>query len=69
MPIYPQTGTEFSEQLLNNVMAAWFDYCVWFYLQNKFYGPARMMAKNDEMQEWLNHFSLNGIRSNICKPY
>lgn len=50
-------------------MAAWFDYCMWLYLENKFYGPARMIAKNDEMQKWMGHFSLNGVRSNICKPY
>jgi hypothetical protein len=48
----------------------WFDYSVWLMLQFKFMTPAMMIARNDEMQKWLGHFSLNGIKSsNLCKPY
>jgi hypothetical protein len=48
---------------------AYIDYCMWFYLQNKFSGPARMIARGAEMEEFMKQFSLNGIRNpNICKP-
>jgi hypothetical protein len=43
---------------------------VWWMLQLKFMVPAMMISRNDEMEKWLSHFSLNGIRSsNLCKPY
>ena len=42
---------------------------MWLYLQYKFMTPAMMIARNDEMQKFIGRFSLNGIKSNICKPY
>jgi hypothetical protein len=42
---------------------------MWLYLQYKFMTPTMMIARNDEMQKFIGHFSLNGIKSNICKPY
>jgi hypothetical protein len=42
---------------------------VWLMLQRKFTVPAMMIANGGEMEKWLGHFSLNGIRSsNLCKP-
>ena len=42
---------------------------MWLYLQYKFMTPAMMTARNDEMQKFMGQFSLNGIKSNICKPF
>jgi len=48
----------------------WFDYSVWLMLQWKFMSPAKMIAYNDDMENFLKCFSLNGIKSfNICKPF
>lgn len=47
----------------------WFDYTIWLMLQYKFMTPANMISVNDDMQEYLKHFSLNGIKQfNICRP-
>jgi hypothetical protein len=46
----------------------WFDYSVWLMLQWKFMTPAKMISVNDDMEQFLSQFSLNGIKSNICKP-
>lgn len=46
----------------------WFDYCVWIMLQYKFMCPAKMISINDDMENFLKQFSLNGIKSfNICQ--
>jgi len=48
----------------------WIDYSVWLMLQFKFMAPAKMISVNDDMADYLKHFSLNGIKSfNICKPF
>ena len=48
---------------------AYMDYCMWLFLQNKFHGPARAMAKGAEMEQFMKQFSLNGIKvPTICKP-
>lgn len=48
---------------------AYMDYCMWLFLQNKFYGPARTMAKGAEMEQFMKQFSLNGVKATtICKP-
>ncbi|TAF36295.1 MAG: hypothetical protein EAZ66_07670 [Alphaproteobacteria bacterium] len=48
----------------------WIEYSVWLMLQYKFMMPARVISHNDDMQKFLEAFSLNGIKSyNICKPY
>lgn len=39
-----------------------FDYYVWLYLNMKFYGPAQMIAKGDDMEKFMKHFTLNGIK-------
>jgi hypothetical protein len=54
-----------------NPYVLWFDYQVWLMLQMKFMTPAYMIAKNDDMQEFMKQFSLNGIKSRPlqhCKP-
>jgi hypothetical protein len=47
----------------------WIDYSVWMMLQFKFMAPAKMISVNDDMEQFLRCFSLNGIKSfNICRP-
>jgi hypothetical protein len=47
----------------------WIDYSVWMMLQFKFMYPAKMISVNDDMENFLKQFSLNGIKSaNICRP-
>jgi hypothetical protein len=42
---------------------------IWWMLQMKFMLPAAMISRNDEMENFISHFSLNGIRNfNICRP-
>lgn len=46
----------------------WIDYSVWLMLQYKFMAPAKMIGINDDMQDYLKHFSLNGIKQfSICR--
>lgn len=46
----------------------WIDYSVWLMLQYKFMMPAKIIGINDDMQEYLKCFSLNGIKQhNICR--
>jgi hypothetical protein len=41
---------------------------IWWMLQLKFTVPAMMISRNEEMEKFISHFSLNGIKSfNICK--
>ena len=48
----------------------WIDMSVWWMLQYKFMMPAKLIAHNDDMQQFLEQFSLNGLKSsNLCKPY
>jgi len=47
----------------------WFDYTVWLMLQYKFMAPAKMISINDDMENFLKCFSLNGIKpTTICRP-
>jgi hypothetical protein len=47
----------------------WFDYQVWLMLQMKFMSPAAMIARGGEMEQFMKHFSLNGVKApTICKP-
>ena len=47
----------------------WIEYSVWLILQYKFMMPAAVIARNDAMEDWMKHFSLNGIKiPTICKP-
>ena len=47
----------------------WFDYQIWLMVQMKFMTPATMIAQGAEMEQFMKHFSLNGIKSaNICNP-
>ena len=42
---------------------------VWWYLNYKFMMPAAMIAKGGDMEKFMKHFSLNGIKiPTICKP-
>lgn len=46
----------------------WFDYCVWLMLQYQFMTPAKMIGMGDDMEQYLKHFSLNGIKQfSICR--
>jgi hypothetical protein len=59
----------FYKEYMNILMTDPLSIPVWLMLQRKFMGPAMMIAKGGEMEKWLSHFSLNGIRSsNLCKP-
>ena len=40
----------------------WFDYSIWLMLQFKFMMPAYLIAKQDEMGQWIATASLNGIK-------
>jgi hypothetical protein len=40
-----------------------FDYYIWVLLQMQFMGPARIIARNDAMEEWLKLFK----PPTICK--
>ena len=61
---------EFYKEYVNILLTEPLNLPVWLYLQYKFMSPAMMIARNDEMQKWLSHFSLNGVRSsNLCKPF
>jgi len=52
----------------NYLMYWWFDYTIWLMLQYKFMAPANMISANDDMQDFLKHFSLNGIKQfNLCR--
>ena len=62
---YQKIGTEYLELLRNDPLSI----PAWLFLQYKFMLPAMLIARNDETEKWMEHFSLNGIRSNICKPY
>ena len=42
---------------------------VWWMLQMKFMLPAMMIARKDSLEKFVSSVSLNGIKSNICKPY
>ena len=36
-------------------------------VQMKFMGPAAMMSRGTEMEKFMKHFSINGIKSsNMC---
>ena len=39
-----------------------YDYYVWLYLNVVFMGPAKMIAKNDELEQFLKQCSLCGIK-------
>lgn len=46
------------------------DYWVWIMLDLQFNAPARMIARNDAMEQWLKHAGLDGFKvGNLCKPY
>jgi len=48
---------------------AMMDYYVWLFLQMKFMGPASMISRGAEMETFMKHFSLNGIKPpTICRP-
>jgi hypothetical protein len=42
---------------------------VWLMLQRKFMLPAAMISRNDDMEKFIGHFSLNGVKNfSICRP-
>jgi hypothetical protein len=41
----------------------WYDYQIWLMLQMKFMMPAYMISKNNDMQDFLKQFSLNGLKT------
>jgi hypothetical protein len=63
---YQKFGTDIMLQPLSNVL----DYWMWLAL-NAYYTPYVIIGKGDEMDQFISHFSLNGIKSNLanlCKP-
>ncbi len=51
----------------NDMFGNVIDWNVWLFLQ-WYYLPMRIIAKGDEMDQFISHFTLNGIKSfNICK--
>lgn len=54
-------------QQSNSVLDQWIDQWVWVGLQI-YFAPYRMMG-DSELEQFMQHFTLNGIRSNLCKPY
>ncbi len=66
MQNFQKIGTEYIGLLLSDPLSI----PVWWMLQLKFMLPAMVIARNDSMEHFIKHFSLNGIKSfNICKPY
>lgn len=56
---------DFMWQPLNNV----FDFYIQSMLQLYFMSPAKMMSRGDEMEKFMKHYSLDGIKSfSICRP-
>ena len=50
-----------------NLMNPYYDYGIWLFLQ-WYYLPMRIMAKGDDIDQFLSQFTLNGIKSfNICR--
>ena len=46
-----------------------FDYYIWAMLNVYFMSPAKMIARNDALEDWLKLMSLNGMKIPvICKP-
>jgi hypothetical protein len=46
----------------NDLWFAWYDYQIYLMVQMKFMSPARMIAQGSEMEKFMKHFSLNGIK-------
>jgi hypothetical protein len=53
-------------QVSNPVADWWIDQWVWVTLQ-MYFAPYRMMG-NSELEQFMQQFTLNGIRPNLCKP-
>lgn len=52
----------------DQMVGYWFDYIVWIMLQYKFMTLAKFIDVNDDMENFLKTFSLNGIKQySICK--
>lgn len=46
----------------------WIDYLIWLMLQYKFMLPAQIIEYNDNMQEFLKYFGIDGLRMpNLCQ--
>jgi len=59
----------FYKEYMNVLMTDPMNLPVWLYLNYKFMMPASMISRNDEVEKWLSHFSLNGIKNfSICRP-
>jgi hypothetical protein len=48
---------EFSSPQANNL----FDYSIWMFLQ-WYYMPMTLISKGDEMDKFISHFTLNGVK-------
>lgn len=45
----------------NNIIDMIIDYNVWLFLQ-WYYLPMKIISKGDELDQFISHFSLNGIK-------
>jgi hypothetical protein len=51
----------------NSPIDFYIDAYVWWFLQLYFL-PYRMPEYGGEVDKWISQFSLNGIKSNLCRP-
>jgi hypothetical protein len=58
-----------SNPILDAYLCSLIDYNIYLMLYMKFMWPAEVMKANDELGQFMSQFTLNGIRSNLCKPY
>ncbi len=61
------TGLELMLQPVNSYADWWWDCAAWSML-NLWYLPHQTPAMYSDLDRWVSQFSLNGIKSNICRP-
>jgi hypothetical protein len=54
-------------QPVNSYADWWWDCTAWTFL-NLYYLPYRIPSIHSDVDRWVSQFSLNGIKSNICRP-
>jgi hypothetical protein len=61
------TGLEHMLQPVNSYADWWWDCAAWSML-NLWYLPHQTPAMYSDLDQWISQFSLNGAKSNICRP-
>jgi hypothetical protein len=62
------TGQEFMRQPIDVYVNWWLDCTVWTYV-NLWFLPYRMPGLHSDVDKFVSQFTLNGIRSNLCKQH